>query len=88
MDRSMEKDRQHIQNLDVRMSGVESQIEELRKAINLSSERIKNKVQGVVDPVIESTDRLTTQIEKKKMVVLKWEAKSWWQKFWGKGVSK
>ena len=71
MDMDMEKDRQSLQNLNIRLSNMESQIEELRKAVNQSSERTKNKVADVVAPVIESADRLSTEINDKKMVILK-----------------
>lgn len=81
MDRVMEKDRQHLQNLDVRLSNLENQIEALRKAINTSSERTKNKIESVVAPIIESTDRLESRIQRSKMVVLKEETQSIFDKF-------
>ena len=80
MDVDMEKDRQHLQDINIRLSSVENQLEELRKAINQNARRVKDKIQDVVDPIIESTDRLEHRIAKSKMVVLKEETKTWWQK--------
>lgn len=80
IDREMEKDRQQLQNLNVRLGAVENQLEEQRKATNQMAERVKNKVQDVVDGVVESTDNLSAQIEKKKMVVLREKSVSWWKK--------
>lgn len=84
IDRDMEKDRQNLQDLNLRLSGVEAQLEELRKAINLNAERVKNKVADVVEPVVKSTDRLTTQIKNKKKMFMNPDTRSWWDKLWGK----
>jgi hypothetical protein len=81
-DRDLAKDRQHLQDLTIRLEAVESQLSELRKAINQNAERTRDKVAEAVEPVINSTDRLTTQIQRKKMVVLK-EKLSWWRRFFG-----
>ena len=83
IDRDMEKDRQNLQDLNIRLSGVETRLEELRKAINQNSERIKDKVHDVVEGVVESTNRLTTQIKDKKMVYLK-EKRGWFSKLFKK----
>jgi hypothetical protein len=83
MDSDMEKDRQDIQNLSIKLGEVVGQMEQLRRATNLSAERTRDKVAEAVEPVINSTDRLTTQIQKKKMVVLK-QPKSWLSRFLGR----
>lgn len=80
MDRDMEKDRQNLQNLSIRLEAVESELSQLRKAVNQNSERTRNKVAEAIEPVISSTNRLTTQIQKKKMVILK-QPEKWWKKF-------
>ena len=82
MDSDMEKDRQHIQNITIRLEAVEAELSQLRKAVNQSSDRTRDKVAEAVAPVLDSTDRLTTQIQRKKMVVLK-EKLSWWRRFFG-----
>jgi hypothetical protein len=81
-DRDLQKDRQHLQDLTIRLEAVESELSQLRKAINQNAERTRDKVVEAVTPVINSTDRLTTQIQRKKMVVLK-EKLSWWRRFFG-----
>ena len=84
IDLDMEKDRQRLQDLNIRLQAVEVQLEELRKAINQSSERTKNKVADVVEPFIKSTDKLTTQIKQKRMVILKENTKNWIQTLIGR----
>jgi len=81
-DRDLQKDRQHLQDLTIRLEAVESELSQLRKAINQNAERTRDKVAEAVAPVLDSTDRLTTQIQRKKMVVLK-EKLSWWRRFFG-----
>ncbi len=88
MERSAEKDRQAIQDINVRLKAVEAQVEELRKATNHSAERIKNKVADAIAPITESTDLLTAQIKRSKMVVLKEDTRNWFQKMFRKGVIK
>lgn len=82
IDVGLEKDRPNFQNTNIRLAAMESQLEELRKAINQNAERVKNKVADVVEGVVGATDYLTTEIQKKKMVVLK-EKKKWWRKILG-----
>jgi hypothetical protein len=70
MDADMEKDRQYIQNLAIKVEEVVSQMAELRRAINLTPGRVRDRVAEAVEPVINSSEKLTTQIKKKRMVVL------------------
>ena len=81
-DRDLQKDREHLQDLTIRLEAVEAELAQLRKAINQSSDRTRDKVAEAVAPVLDSTDRLTTQIQRKKMVVLK-TPKSWWVRLFG-----
>ncbi len=80
IDIGLEKDRENIQDLTIRLENVESEIKETRKAINASSEKIKSKVSDVVEGVIESSDRLSNQLKKSKKVFI-YEPKSWLKKF-------
>ena len=82
MDRDMENDRQGIQNLTIRLEAVESELRQIRQTVNLSAERTRDKVAEAMEPVINSTEKLTTQIQRKKMVVLK-APKSWFARIFG-----
>ena len=84
MDRDMEKDRQNLQDLNIRLGAVEAELSQLRKAINQSSERTRDKLVEASVPIIQATDKLTGQIKKSKMVMLKKETKSWWERFLGR----
>ena len=84
MDRDMEKDRQNLQDLNIRLGSVEAQLSELRKAVNQSAERTRDKLAEAVVPVVQATDKLTGEIKKSKMVMLRAETKSWWKRFWGR----
>ena len=80
IDNELDHDRHNIQNLTVNVSQLSEEVKQARKAVNMTSEKVKNKVADVVEPITQSTDKLTTQIKQKKMVVLKEETKKWWQK--------
>ena len=84
MDRDMEKDRQGLQDLNIRIKAVEEEMAQLRKAVNQMAERTKDKVEEALEPVTESTDKLTTQIQKKKMVVLREKSKSFMDRLVGR----
>jgi chromosome segregation ATPase len=82
IDRGLGKDREKIQDLNIRLENVESETKQTRQAINRSSEVVKDKVADVVEPLTKSTDRLEARIEKSRMVVLK-EKLSWWRRLFG-----
>jgi len=77
-DRDLEKDRQNLQDLAIKVSTLSEEVTQLRKAVNQNAERTRDKVAEAVEPVINSADNLATQIEKKKMVVLQ-DKRKWWQ---------
>ncbi len=81
MDRDMEKDRQGIQNLTIRLEAVESELRQIRQAVNLSAERTRDKVAEAVAPVIDTTENLTSEIKKTKTVIFGETKKSRWEKF-------
>ena len=80
MDSSMEKDRQHLQDLTIRLEAVESEIRQVRKALNQNAERTRDKVAEVVEPMINATDDLSKQIEKKKTMVIREKGKNFLQR--------
>ncbi len=81
IDIGLEKDRQNIQDLTLRLENVESEIKETRKAVNASSEKVKDKVFDVVSGVVDSTDNLSAQIKKSKTVIFGEPKKNWWVRF-------
>ena len=84
MDRDMEKDRQDIQNLSIKVAAVVEQMEQLRRATNLSVERTRDKVAEAVEPLINSSDRLTAEIKSKEKVTIKPDKRSWWKRLIGR----
>lgn len=68
---AVEKLEERQQDLILRLENVESELKQNRTATNSSSERIKNKVADVVEPVIKATENLTAQIKKSKKVVIR-----------------
>lgn len=80
IDNELDVDRHGIQENNVKLTTVLEEIAQLRKSVNMMSEKVKNKVADIVEPIVESSDRLTTEINDKKMVVLKADTKPWWQK--------
>lgn len=83
MDMNLEKDRERIQDLTIKLENVETQVKETRQAVNRSSEVVKNKVADVLEPVIESNKQLEKEVEKQDFVFVQ-EKKSWWEKLIGR----
>lgn len=79
MDRDLGKDREEMQQFTIRLGAVESQIDELRKAIRTMSDKTADKVEEVVAPMIEETHKLKSSIDKKRAIYLK--PKSWLDRF-------
>lgn len=85
IDRDLASDRRSIQDFEVKLVTLEESVSQMRGAINLNADRVKDKVADVVGEVVESTDKLTTQIENKKTVMLKKKARNWWQRLFHRG---
>lgn len=83
LDLNLGKDRERIQDLTIKLENVESEVKETRQAVNRSSEVVKDKVADVVTPVIKSNKELEKEVKKNKFVFVK-EARTWWQKLWGR----
>jgi len=79
MDMSLEKDRERLQDLTIRLGNVETEIKETRQAVNRMVERVQNRVAEVVEPAIASNQELKDEVKKNKMVFVT-EAKNWWEK--------
>jgi uncharacterized protein YoxC len=82
-DRDMAKDRQDIQDLNIKLQSMGLELSELRRAINLNAERTKDKVAEAVAPVAEATQNLASKIEKSKTVVFGIDNRPWWRKIIG-----
>lgn len=85
MDSDMSKDRQDLQNLTIRLQAVEAELSQLRKAVNTSSDRTRDKVAEAVTPVIDMGDRLATQIHKAKKLYIP-EPRNWFDRLMNKLV--
>jgi len=88
IDNGLEHDRHNIQNLTVNVSTLSEEVNQMRKAVNLTSEKVKDKVADVVSPIVESTDRMTTEIHDKEVIGMKDDKRSFWDKFWGNPAKK
>jgi chromosome segregation ATPase len=82
-DRDMAKDRQDIQDLNIKLQSMGAELSELRKAINLNAERTKDKVAEAVEPISQATQNLASKIEKSKTVVFGIDNRPWWKRLIG-----
>lgn len=75
LDRDLEKDRADLQDFKIHLLGLENEIRELRKSVNLTSNRVRDKVADVVYPIQEevtgAVGELKEAVEKKKVIALK-----------------
>lgn len=79
MERDMEKDRQDLQNITIRLETVEAELRQVRKSFNLNAERNRDKVAEATEPLIQSVDKLSASIRKHKKVMIP-DTRSWWNK--------
>src|SRR3990167_6772136 len=74
IDRDLEHDREDLQDFKVRLGTLEGHVRELRKAMNLNAERVKDKVADVVEPmqkeVSGAVDELQKAVEKKRVLLI------------------
>ena len=93
LDRDLAIDRQGIQDNNIQGKKTEAglvtfkkeigaEITELRKSINLTANRTRDKVAEAVQPLIDSTDNLESRIKKSKKVFIK-EKLNWLQRLFG-----
>lgn len=77
---------EHISEFRLRLSAVESQVDELRKQSRTNSKNVQDKVAEIVAPMVTETQDLKQVIQSKKFVVLdaqkiKKQVKKWYY-FW------
>lgn len=58
MDRDLGSDRKDIQEYSIRLGGVESQVEELRKAVKQLPEKTQDRVEDVMQPITDTLDQV------------------------------
>jgi predicted nucleic acid-binding Zn-ribbon protein len=78
IDRDLEKDREDIRNLVLRLGAVEAQVDEVQRMFKTHENRIGDTVEEATKPIIKEARDLKNVIKKKKMVVL--ETKTWLQR--------
>ena len=83
IDMSLEKDRERLQDLTIKLENVETEVKETRRAVNRSVERVQNGVAEVVEPAITSNEELKEEVKKRKTVFVT-ERKNWFLKLFEK----
>ena len=86
-DRDMEKDRQDLQNLSIKVATLVEEMTQLRKAFNTMSDRTKEQVVEATKPITKATDNLASKIAKSKTVIFGEPKKTWWIRLiddWGR----
>jgi hypothetical protein len=73
------KDRERLQDQNIELQNLKTEMQELRRAYNRSAETIKNSVADVVEPLVGSTMDLQDTIDKSKKVLIKEKTKSIWK---------
>ena len=84
IDRDLEHDRRDMQDFKIRLSGLEQEVRELRNAINLNAERVKDKVTDAVGPMVSEVQDLKEAVEKKKVLAFN-KGKGFWAKLFKRG---
>lgn len=90
IDKDLDKDRQDIQQLIIRVSTLEAQINEMRKLVDRIPQKTQNQVAEAIEPARQESADLKEVIIDKKMVAIdtqkaEQQKKPWW-KIWKKGA--
>ena len=70
VDEGLSKDRNDIQNINISNGQVVAELGEVRRAVNLISDKVKNKVADAMEPMMGVTQELTQTLDKKKTLIL------------------
>lgn len=88
VDQDLEKDRQDISQLIIRIGSLEAQIDEMRKLISCIPQKTQDKVAEAIEPARQESADLKEVIMDKKVVAIdtqkaEQQVKHWW-KFWNR----
>ncbi len=84
IDNDLATDREDLQDFRVRLKTLEEQVAELRKALRGQSEKIQDKVEEAVQPMLEEAQDLRKTIKSKRTMVIREKSKSLWNKIFGR----
>lgn len=82
LEANWDNDRHDFSEFQNRLGHLEAEFKSLREAIQKLPQKTGDKVTEAIQPIMDTTDALTTSIEKKKMIFNQGK-KSWWG-FWKK----
>ena len=68
-----------MQEIRIRLGAVEAQIDELRKHSKNQADKIQDRVEEAVQPIIDQAQELKESIDDKKFVLFKEIKKSWFK---------
>ncbi len=71
IDRDLAQDRRDLQEFSLRLGGLENQVEEFRRTLYSQADKVKDKVEDLVQPVEKKIDSLTEEIQNKRVIVIK-----------------
>lgn len=80
IDRDLTTDREDIQRFTIKLTTMESQMEEFRKSLGVFETKVKDKIDDALQPMIDETKDLKEAIDEKQLTTLT-KTKHWWQ-FW------
>jgi len=80
IDMSLEKDREGIQDFQVRLENVETEIKTTRQALNRMVQNVRDRVSEAVEPAIEANNQLKDEVKKQKRIFIQ-EKKNKLEKF-------
>src|ERR1700736_2545735 len=76
IDRDLNSDRRDLQEFTIRLGAVENQVEEMRKFMHTQADKVKDKVEDVMQPVEKEIQDLKQELESKKVFVVRDKVKS------------
>src|SRR3989304_4770590 len=71
IDMSLEKDREGIQDFQVRLENVETEIKTTRQALNRMVQNVRDRVSEAVEPAIEANNQLKDEVKKQKRIFIR-----------------
>ena len=80
IDRDLGKDRENDEKMAIRVGALENIVEEMSRKLNNQVDRIGDKVEDAVAPMMQEAKDLKKTLDNKKVMVIKEKTKGFWRR--------
>lgn len=80
VDRDLTKDREYIEDFRVRLGRLEAEVQSMKRLLFRQADKVKDRVEDVVQPAVKEVRSLKSAIDKKNIRVIRQDFWSWVKK--------